>query len=331
MDYQKASDGHKTKLQNEMEELKEEQSRLRRTIESNDALKKIYNEQCEQQSGNPSTQYIEMAEKLDQKEKENEFLKSELERVNKVHFNLDDNVRVLFYQDLCSDIKLIRQQHVSTEQLTIIADTYYDVDKVYLIKGSQVYYTFSKFILETQDSLSCIAKVHVFQEYTKYLKFLVDGDTTQSYSQCISSSERLNFPSLSADQNGYHFIAVEGLTSTTLNYTVVSDILEYDTTNWSPTRCRYSASSRRTCSIRFDDSIGGQKICVVASLLESDFVTLRYYSFMKSSTKYLTQRFFIITWLFFTWLFCAVTILIMICCVIACFCCFVFEKSHKIL
>ena len=60
MDDQQTSDAQETeisKLQKEMEELKEEQGKLRRTIESNDALRKTYNEQCEQQSGNPSTKY----------------------------------------------------------------------------------------------------------------------------------------------------------------------------------------------------------------------------------------------------------------------------------
>ena len=74
MHYQQANETEISKLQNETEELKKERGKLRRTI---DALRKTYNEQCKQQSGNPSSKYIEMTEKLGQ----NESLRSELERV----------------------------------------------------------------------------------------------------------------------------------------------------------------------------------------------------------------------------------------------------------
>ena len=192
--------------------------------------------------------------------------------INEVIFSANDAVEVNFYQDLCSVIGPFRKLHNSTLQLNISDRMQYIIDEVYLLKESEVTY---RMLLKSGSP--CSARVHVFISHTNYQQFLLNGDVNnQARSYCINSTEVLDFKISSQDNYQYFFIGLESLSSTTLNYSVVRNVLEYNITNSTRSHmCALSASSR-SCSLSLDNYPGSQEVCVLASLQELDFITLNY-------------------------------------------------------
>ena len=149
----------------------------------------------------------------------------------------------------------------------------YIIDEVYLVNGSDVTYTMAA----SKSGSSCSARVHVFGRHSNYQQFLLEGDVSElASSYCISSTERLDFKILSQDKNQYFFIGLESLSSATLDYTVIRNVLKYNVSNSTrpPTTCAFSTS----CSISLDNypGAGGQEVCVLASVQESDFTFFKY-------------------------------------------------------
>ena len=109
--------------------------------------------------------------------------------------------------------------------------------------------------MSSKSGSSCSARVHVFGRYSNYQQFLLNGDVSElASSYCINSTERLDFKILSQDKNQYFFIGLESLSSTTLDYTVIRNVLEYNVSNSTrpPTTCAFSTS----CSISLDNYPG---------------------------------------------------------------------------
>lgn len=195
--------------------------------------------------------------------------------INEVRLDpVGDVASTNFYQDVCSNIGPYRQLQNSTIQLNISDNMQYAIDEPYLSKGSEVHYSIYLASDSHNNTLPCRAQVLVFRNRASYLEFLLTGDvSTQASSGCITSNGVSYFKVAASQLQEYFFIGLEGLSSTTLNYTIIRDVLEYNITNLSSTLCTFSTP----CSISLDYP-GGQEVCVLASLQESDFITLNYFT-----------------------------------------------------
>ena len=216
--------------------------------------------------------------------------------VDRVHFKqVHDFSDVNFYQDECSDIIRVRLIQNSTTQLSISNNTQYRIDEPYLMNGSRVNYTFS--VSESLVDIPCIVDVLIFVLSFDYFLFISTGHVSnESRSFCVPPDQlpaNLTTVSLFPSSTAYYFIGVEGLSSTTLNYTVFSDVFKYDITNLSPTACEFSKLSR-TCSIPLGKYPGNQEVCFLASLKQqTEAFTL--ISITTSSQKARVQYIFGIT------------------------------------
>ena len=220
--------------------------------------------------------------------------------VDTVYFKqVHDFPDVNFYQDECSDIIRVRLIQNSTTQLSISNNTQYRIDEPYLINGSRVNYTFS--VSGSLVDIPCIVDIHIFVLYVDYFQFILTGHVSNdSRSFCVPPDQlHANLTTVSLTVSlfpsspVYYFIGVKGLSSTTLNYTVFSDVLEYDITNLSPTTCEFSKLSQ-TCSIPLGKYPGNQEVCFLASLKQqTEAFTL--ISITTSSQKARVQYIFGIT------------------------------------
>ena len=231
--------------------------------------------------------------------------------INEVYFSADDAVEVNFYQDICSDIGPFQQLHNSTLQLNISDSMQYQIDEVYLLKGSEAIYSMSS--KSESQILPCSAKVHVFTRRNKYQQFLLNGDVSKlASSYCINSTKVLDL-NIFSHRHQYFFIGLESLSSATLDYTVIKNVLKYNITNStrSPTSCVFSISSP-LCSISLDNYPDSQEVCVLASLQESNFITLNYATVSYRSNMQVIAAILV---LFIPYL----VILIILCCFLAIF------------
>ena len=82
--------------------------------------------------------------------------------INHVVFNQTGNsFRINFYQDLCSDIKMMAQLFSFTIQVNATANMQYRVYESYLTKRSEVHYIITA--LDTVSNSSCVGNVYVFE------------------------------------------------------------------------------------------------------------------------------------------------------------------------
>ena len=187
----------------------------------------------------------------------------------------------------------------STQLITTI-NSPREIDELYLMKGSQVNYSFSvsdSFAVSdsnTSESTTdlCIANIFVFFHQLHYLEFIRSGHVSKlSLAGCLNPTEPLDFslPLPTDDQTRYYLVGLVSHYDSTLNYTINSNLLEYSTANLSTITCNFSTTADR-CSIPLSHYPSGQEICVLASIQADTFVTINYFA-----VSHGYRRFFIAT------------------------------------
>lgn len=190
----------------------------------------------------------------------------------KVGYDLD----VYFYRVLCSEVRTFPHVENVTRQLTVNENVQYGIDALYLIEGSQVMYNFTT--LERQGHTPYVANISV-SNLDVNSKLMVESNLSEIYN--LPSMDSLNFYVNSSGENRYFYIQLESFNnSTTLNYTVVMDILKYNITGLSPFIC-YLYRKNSPCSISLEKYSDGQEICVLASIVQQTdgFVILGYFTY----------------------------------------------------
>ena len=110
----------------------------------------------------------------------------------------------------------------------------YIIDQVYMIKGSEMSYTFSS-NLSSMSSNSCVASIPVFLTYSDFTAFLASGlIANANASYCLSPASSITF-TLSAKDNLHYFVGLKSFQSSLIDYTMQGNIREYDVTNMTTT------------------------------------------------------------------------------------------------
>ena len=183
----------------------------------------------------------------------------------------EDNFTTLFYDMKCSDVETERYLLDYTRFLDV-TEQQYRIDEFYLVKNSTIYYLFTT--LETQNSSSCVAMIHIFSNHSNYLQFISAGLAHEAnFSYCLSPPLPLNFKlSVSAaEEDQYYFVGLKSFVDTTINYTATGDLLKYNISSLSPTTCTFPTTN---CSISLS---GREDVCILAQLQETNkFIPLDY-------------------------------------------------------
>ena len=191
-------------------------------------------------------------------------------------FNPSDIVRVAFngtepatlYRSKCTDVKTQRHSLNYARSLDVNGEQH-RIDEFYFVKNSSVYYNFS--VPEMQDLNGCVAKVHIFNDYTSFSKEQVSRAIS---SYCLLQTSPLYFTISAAKEDQYYFVALESFFTATIKYTVAGEVLKYNVTSLPKKRCTFSAN---TCSISLSDYPGGEDVCIIATLQETvKFFLLHY-------------------------------------------------------
>ena len=189
----------------------------------------------------------------------------------------EDGFTALFYDSECSDIETERYLLDYTKSLDITEQQLYRIDEFYLVKNSSIRYLFTT--SEIQNSSSCVAMIYTFSNHSNYLQFISTGLVREAiFSYCLSPALPLNFTlSVSATENDqFYFVGLESFATTMINYTATGDLLKYNTTSLSPTRCTFPATN---CSISLSRA-RGEDVCILAQILETNkFILLNYDTF----------------------------------------------------
>ena len=144
-----------------------------------------------------------------------------------------------------------------------------------------IQYTFTASASELLSD--CAANIHVFTNYANYFYFIITGLVHFAYSSiCLSAESSENFTLSATDIDQYFFVGLKS--SIDLNYTRISNILEYDITNLSSTNCTFSSASSE-CLVSLDNSRSGDT-CVFASLLQTEFHVYIPLNYTTESRKY---------------------------------------------
>lgn len=194
------------------------------------------------------------------------------------HYDVDYDkpISVKFYQSPCSKIGQFPWLRNRATRLNVTENFQHRIDEMYLISGSQVNYS-----IAVSDSASnippyhCVASIHVYIDHPPNL-FTSTRVKKQSLSGCVSRAKPHNF-TLTSEYNSYYFFNLEGLHSATLNITVNSNILKYNTTNLPNKVChllrrrplRFSTNVEKSsdlCSVPLRHHSKDEKTCVLASL-----------------------------------------------------------------
>ena len=201
-----------------------------------------------------------------------------------VKFNvLIDSLDIIFYQQDCLEIDKLQNLSNYTRELANLDNIPFRVDEPYLLVGSTVHYTFTASGSELLSD--CAANIHVFTDYTNYFNFILTGQVLfEDSSHCLSAGS-VNFTLSAMNINQYYFVGLKS--SIDLNYTRISNILEYNITNLSSTNCTFSSAASE-CLISLDNSRSGD-LCVLASLLHTEFhvfISLNYTTEYEVYTSY---------------------------------------------
>ena len=162
-----------------------------------------------------------------------------------VHFN-DYLDTITIYPVACSAIKTMEVHDNRTQQLIIVEGNRYRIEELYLVKGSAVEFYFS--ISPSTNLTGCVATVFIFQNYTSYQEFRFQ-EAIISY--CIHPDPgTVNFTLSAIEKDQYYYITILSSTYTmTLNYIIIEDRVQYDTTDVTPVICTLVSST--SCSITF--------------------------------------------------------------------------------
>lgn len=211
--------------------------------------------------------------------------------VDEVQFNLtiDSTLDISFYQLECSEIGKIQYFSNSTREFSITdlnnnKILQYRVDEAYLPVGSTIHYTFTA--SETSElPPDCAANIHIFTDYSNYYYFILTGQVILEHSShCLPAGSSVNFTLTAVDSNIYFFVGLKSSMDINYNVMMIRNILEYDITDLSPTNCTFSPASSE-CSLSLDN------FCVLASILQTEYVTLHY---TPKSTKVTILKYFIL-------------------------------------
>ena len=224
----------------------------------------------------------------------------------------DDLVPVNFYHSLCSEVGPFQHMRNNSTQLITTINSPREIDELYLMKGSQVNYSFSVSdsfaVSDSNTSDLCIANIFVFFHQLHYLEFIRSGHVSKFSlaARCLNPTEPLDFSlRLPTDyQSRYYFVGLASHYDSTLNYTINSNLLEYSIANLSKITCNFSTTADK-CSIPLSHYPSDQEICVLASIQADTFVTINYFA-----VSHGYRRFFIATFTMygFTALFLLLTI-----------------------
>lgn len=223
--------------------------------------------------------------------------------VKKVYFTQKDGlVPVKIYQGPCSTIGPFSQTGHNTTHLQLPGPSRRPIDEPYMMWNSRVSYTF---VVSDpnydQDSIPCIAKVHILKDKFDYYQFIAFGRVRRPISsKCLSPAHfRLR------ERTGYYFVGLENFHPTNLNVTINSYKLVYNVISLSST---VFSSKYKTVQLHHTS---GQDTCVLAALNESKtFISLTYFARPKLDVYKNTR----IT------LYCISTLLSFLSCIICCCC-----------
>ena len=148
-------------------------------------------------------------------------------------------------------------------------ETIYSIDVLYLVKNSIINYLFTN--AETQNTSSSVAKIYIFNDYSNFFEFNSTGQVHEAItSHDLSMALPSNF-TITAKEDQYYFVGVKSFATTIINYTTTGDLIKYNISSLSPTRCTFPTIN---CSISLS---GGEDVCILAQLQDADkFISLNY-------------------------------------------------------
>ena len=183
----------------------------------------------------------------------------------------EDSFTALFYHSECSDIET-ESYLLDYTRFLDVTEQQYRIDEFYLVKNSTIHYLFTT--SETQNSFSCVAMIYIFSNYSNYLQFISTGLAHEAvFSYCLYPPLPLNFmiSVLATKKDQYYFVGLQSFATTTINYTATGDLLKYNVSSLSPTRCSFPATD---CSISLS---GGEDVCILAQLQDANkFISLNH-------------------------------------------------------
>ena len=183
-------------------------------------------------------------------------------------FQWEDYIRVTFYCDECSDIKMKKQVLDYSDSLTI-KDGKHLFKEIYLTKGSTIRYFFLP--LQSMQTTNCVAKLYIFHDFDNYIKWKNGIAQRESSSYCLPPDSPLT---LTLSKVRYYFVGLETNVPITLNYTVTGTVLKYNTnTNYIYTLHFQDMNGYDTCSLSLPDDYN-ETVCILATA--DGHLTLHY-------------------------------------------------------
>ena len=163
-----------------------------------------------------------------------------------------------FYQSKCSDIEIERLT-LNYSGSAYVTEQQYVKQEFYFIQDSSLHFEFSVPLM--QNDSGCVVKVHTFR--SNY-QLVTNRQDNEAISYCLLHNSSVNFTLSAVEQEQYYFVALESFVNTSITYTVAGDLLRYITTSLPRTRCATN------CSISLSDYPGGEDVCIIAAVKETN-------------------------------------------------------------